>query len=497
MLSSSVLSDFTRATTACFILLLIAGGLRAQTNTAPMPINPPVGIGTELSGHALNALHIHYDPTHTTLPAMIRLSEGDTTAAVDFGLLGLMPTLYDTTSYTSSLTRGYDLILHDQQDGDIIITNFSHRVLTHILGGAIRFATTPDTTSLPIPPPVGPDLEHETILKNGNIGFDLPPDTAVSDLGLGNPQDQIQIGGGSTIPPPLLDPGYLDPIPGLSIYGGNRFEGMLQSGGMYPLDYRYIAFNNVTNHADSSYRRHMRIARMASCGMYFSEVGQGQLELNVSPYDSALGLNSFAHQITMNLTGQSGLALWVYDSATAIPYHHLFDVWPPGFLPWPITRNTNGLFYHHTPVYIGSDTAGQPSSDFQNLPVRPDMGDDNTWDLVVNGPVLVKELFVLDSAWADYVFDPGYKLPPLAEVENYMKENRHLPDIPSAKQMAKTGVPVGRTEAAITKQLEETMLYVVQLSKQNGELSKQNDDLNQKFEKLEKEFEELKNQKER
>lgn len=111
------------------------------------------------------------------------------------------------------------------------------------------------------------------------------------------------------------------------------------------------------------------------------------------------------------------------------------------------------------------------------------MSDDSTWMLVVNGPVLAKEIFVLDSAWADYVFDPGYKLPPLAEVENFTKENHHLPDIPSAKQMAKTGVPVGRTEAAITKQLEEAMLYITQLS--------------HKIDTLEAKVEELKNKKER
>ncbi len=103
--------------------------------------------------------------------------------------------------------------------------------------------------------------------------------------------------------------------------------------------------------------------------------------------------------------------------------------------------------------------------------------------LVVNGPELAKEVFVLDSAWADYVFEPGYKLPSLAEVENFTKENHHLPDIPSAKQMAKTGVPVGRTEAAMTKQMEEMMLYIEQL--------------NHKIDGLESEVQELKDQKER
>ncbi len=469
--------SFARATAACVLLLLIAGGLHAQTNTAPMPINPPVGIGTVGSGSPQNALQIHHNPTNGfTLPAMVRLSDGAADTTVVFGLLGLMPSLGDTTFSSttfSSLSRGYDLILHDHQDGDIIITNFSHRVLTHILGGAIRFATTPDTTSLPIPPPVGPDLEHETILKNGNIGFDLPPDTAVSDLGLGNPQDQIQIGGGSTIPPPLIDPGYLDPIPGLSIYGGNPFEGMMKSGGMFPLDYRYIAFNNVTNHADSSYRRHMRIARMASCGVYFSEVNQGQLQLSVSPYDATRGLNSFSKNITMNLTGSGGLALWVYDSAAANQYHHLLDIMPPGDTAWPLYRNLNGASIFHTPVYITSDSTSTPSANFMNFPsVHPAYGDGLTWTLAVNGPMLAKE-FYMSVDFPDYVFDPSYTLMPLGDLKEFITENHHLPGMLSAKQIDSTGMPIGKTEAALAQKVEELTRYILQLQDEIDALKKE------------------------
>jgi len=149
-----------------FGMISICGRVCSQTsNTTPWPPNPTpgVGIGTQLSSPngPLNALHIHNDPTNDptndphTQPAMIRLSEGTSTATNDFGLLGLMPT---ADTMFSSLSRGNDLILHDHQDGDIIITNFSPREVTHTVGGAIRFATTGDTLARPTIGPGHHDL---------------------------------------------------------------------------------------------------------------------------------------------------------------------------------------------------------------------------------------------------------------------------------------------------------------------------------------------------
>ena len=119
--------------------------------------------------------------------------------------------------------------------------------------------------------------------------------------------------------------------------------------------------------------------------------------------------------------------------------------------------------------------------DFTNFAhVRPDIGDGLTWTLVVNGSELAKEVFVLDSVWADYVFDPNYKLMPLDDVQSFMKTNRHLPNIPPASTLAKTGVPIGRTEEQITKQLEEAMLYIGQLNDEVKALKKEVEELKEK-----------------
>jgi hypothetical protein len=463
-------------------LISMSGRAFGQSNSNSLglisaPNNPPVGIGTELSfgpvPRSQNALQIHYDASlfpNPTMPAMIRLSEGDSTTMQYYGLLGLMD--FPDNNY-SSLSSGRDLILHEHQGGDIIITNYSTLDPAFAHGTAIRFATTPDSLHKPLGPPFYTDVERETINSNGNIGFDLPPDTGLF-AGLGNPKDQLQLGGSAL-------------IPGLTFYGGNRWEGLPRpGGGIFPVDWRGIYFNHYEDHTTGVTSRFTPIG---SSGIHFADAFGGLLQLNCWPPDSALPLSDSANGVSLQLTGSQGLAMWTNESATGgAEYHHLFDVWRPGFVISPVTRNYNGLFFHHTPVYIGMDTGGTLVN-FTNLPnLDPDIGDDTTWMLVVNGAELAKEIYVLDSTWADYVFEPSYKLPSLNEVERFIKSNHHLEGIPAASKIAQTGVPIGRTEEALTKKVEELTLYLID---QNKKIERQNERIGE----LEASIQELTNRK--
>jgi hypothetical protein len=64
--------------------------------------------------------------------------------------------------------------------------------------------------------------------------------------------------------------------------------------------------------------------------------------------------------------------------------------------------------------------------------------------LTVNGTIHSKEVKVdLNVPGPDYVFNEDYKLITLAEIKDYVAKNRHLPEIPSAAQMAKEGINLG------------------------------------------------------
>lgn len=75
--------------------------------------------------------------------------------------------------------------------------------------------------------------------------------------------------------------------------------------------------------------------------------------------------------------------------------------------------------------------------------------------------------FVSTPKWKvpDYVFEKGYHARSLKELEGYVTENKHLPEIPSAAQMQK-GVDVGEMNLRLLKTVEELTLNVIDMNKE-------------------------------
>jgi hypothetical protein len=86
--------------------------------------------------------------------------------------------------------------------------------------------------------------------------------------------------------------------------------------------------------------------------------------------------------------------------------------------------------------------------------------------LAVNGKITCKEVEVTLTGWPDYVFEKEYKLSPLSEVEKYIKENNHLPGIPTSKEVIENGLSVGEMNVKMMEKIEELTLYVIQLQKE-------------------------------
>jgi hypothetical protein len=102
-----------------------------------------------------------------------------------------------------------------------------------------------------------------------------------------------------------------------------------------------------------------------------------------------------------------------------------------------------------------------------------DLGDYRTqeYKLAVNGGILCEEVKVItDVPNADYVFEKNYPLAPLSEVEKFIKENQHLPDIPSAEEFKTNGYKVGEMDEMLLRKVEELTLYIIELEKQIKEL---------------------------
>jgi hypothetical protein len=85
--------------------------------------------------------------------------------------------------------------------------------------------------------------------------------------------------------------------------------------------------------------------------------------------------------------------------------------------------------------------------------------------LTVKGVIHAEEVRVdLTVPGPDYVFEADYDLPTLPEIQTYIKANKHLPEIPSAKQMAEEGLNLKEMNILLLKKVEELTLYLIDLN---------------------------------
>ncbi|MDQ0638318.1 hypothetical protein QF042_001883 [Pedobacter sp. W3I1] len=85
--------------------------------------------------------------------------------------------------------------------------------------------------------------------------------------------------------------------------------------------------------------------------------------------------------------------------------------------------------------------------------------------LSVNGKIRAHEIKIEATNWPDYVFDKGYKIGTLVELESYIMANKHLPEIPSAKEVEANGVELGEMNKLLLKKVEELTLHLIEKDK--------------------------------
>jgi hypothetical protein len=111
---------------------------------------------------------------------------------------------------------------------------------------------------------------------------------------------------------------------------------------------------------------------------------------------------------------------------------------------------------------------------------------DPTAKLAIDGDVKAKEVLVTEQSydWPDYVFDAGYRLPDLPELEQFIQTSKHLPGIPSAAEIEQGGQNLGALQAQLLQKIEELTLYVIELEKKHRARARRIERLEQKLEEL-------------
>jgi len=131
-------------------------------------------------------------------------------------------------------------------------------------------------------------------------------------------------------------------------------------------------------------------------------------------------------------------------------------------------------------LLIGTENGGASNTvlsvDRSSAGVGIGTEDPGDYRLAVNGAIRAKEV-VVETGWADFVFEDDYPLRSLSELEDYVVEHGHLPEMPSSAEVAERGVSLGDMQARLLRTIEEMALYLMKLQQDIDKLSADNHSL--------------------
>ncbi|MFC2152374.1 collagen-like protein [Bacteroidota bacterium] len=99
--------------------------------------------------------------------------------------------------------------------------------------------------------------------------------------------------------------------------------------------------------------------------------------------------------------------------------------------------------------------------------------------LSVKGKIEAEEVMVITDVMPDYVFKDDYKLLSLVKLEQFIKENNHLPEVPSEKEVEENGgtISLGEMNTILLKKIEELTLYTIEQQNQINNMKREIEEL--------------------
>jgi len=123
--------------------------------------------------------------------------------------------------------------------------------------------------------------------------------------------------------------------------------------------------------------------------------------------------------------------------------------------------------------WVGSNSVWMPAFTVQG-DGKVGIGVENpTEALEVKGTICAKKVRIEVKDWADFVFSKDYELPTLESVEQHIGEHKHLPGIPSEKEVTENGIDMADMQAKLLQKVEELTLYVIEQDKKIKDLQSQ------------------------
>jgi hypothetical protein len=204
----------------------------------------------------------------------------------------------------------------------------------------------------------------------------------------------------------------------------------------------YSVFSSQVTHNTYTDTRAVEAISVPRPGYGIGVYGEGGY-MGSYNYANASTYTGYAYGVYGAASGSAGVRIGIYGYA------------------YGGTSNWAGYFSSGS-VYIGND-------------LRIGTQQQATGYLVsVNGKIACTEVLVqAPASWPDYVFASDYKMLSLPELEQSIKTNKHLPGIPSSKEVEKEGIQLGDMQKKLLEKVEELTLHMIDQNKQIAGLQEQ------------------------
>ncbi|RDD64393.1 hypothetical protein DU478_20570 [Thalassococcus profundi] len=170
-----------------------------------------------------------------------------------------------------------------------------------------------------------------------------------------------------------------------------------------------------------------------------------------------IGMGTLTPTAPLHLQRTNGTAEVLVENTTASPAgaRGLFTM-----------RNNGGSFFTLDNTDAGTTWFFTHENASPNRFIIADaVADGPEFTLTAGGDVTIPGNFISGNTTLnvpDYVFEDGYALRPLSEVAAFIGTNRHLPEVPSAAEIAAQGLDMTDMQMRLLKKVEELTLYTLE-----------------------------------